>query len=132
MPWRTAPAWPDRPPDGAGLAGKPAAAHGADDVVLTFAFGRHQRLLQNHLENRAGEVGDMVLAVDGDLARTPLHPDAGDSVLALAGGIGAALGVDFLLIDTGRGRARFGLQWSKIFKRHGLAHGVTRSWHSWR
>ena len=38
----------------------------------------------------------MLAVVDGDLACAGLDPDAGDRVLALAGGIGAALGVELL------------------------------------
>src|SRR5262245_48949191 len=68
----------------------------------------------------------MVLAVDGDLAGTALHPDAGDRVLALAGGVGAALRVNFLHVDPGSRRRRVAFQRSKIFKRHSLAHGLGR------
>src|SRR3972149_10587320 len=83
--------------DGAGPAGKPAAAHGADDVELALALGGDERLHQGHLSDGPGKIGDVIFAVDGDLAGTPLHPDAGDRVLALAGGVSAALCVDLLL-----------------------------------
>ena len=42
----------------------------------------------------------MRAAVDGDLAGARLDPDARDGVLALAGGIGAALRVELLHIDA--------------------------------
>jgi hypothetical protein len=45
------------------------------------------------------------LVVDGDLAGAGLDPDAGDGVLALAGGIGAALLVELLDVDRGGGCA---------------------------
>src|SRR3990170_1593885 len=93
--------------DGAGLAGKPAAAHGADDVELALALRGDERLHQDHLQDGPRKIGDVVLAVDGDLAGTPLHPDAGDRVLALAGGVGAALRVDILLIYSGGRRGGF-------------------------
>src|SRR3990170_616485 len=118
--------------DGAGLARKPAAAHGTDDVELALALRGDERLHQDHLQDGPRKIGDVILAVDGNLAGTPLHPDPGNRVLALAGGVGAALGVDLLLIDAGLGCGGFALQRSKIFKGHGLAHGVRRSLHSWR
>ncbi len=53
------------------------------------------------LLRRAREVDRLVTAVDRDLAGAGLHPDAGDGVLAAAGGVGAALRVDFLFADRG-------------------------------
>src|SRR5262249_28086439 len=97
-----------------GLAREPTAADGADDVVLAFALRGDQRLLQDHLQHRTREISGVVLAVDGDLPGSALHPHAGNGVLALAGGIGAALRVDLLLIDTGLGCAGVGLERSKV------------------
>ena len=93
--------------DGGGLSGQAGAAYGAHHVELTFALGGDQRLHQNHLEHGPREIGGTVLAVDGDLAGAPLHPHPGDRVLALAGGIGAALGVE--LLDVLRGFRSGGL-----------------------
>ena len=46
MPWRSAPAWPDRPPP-----------HDlADDVVLSVASGRDQRLAQDHAQHGPREI----------------------------------------------------------------------------
>ena len=97
MPWRTAPAWPD----------KPAAIDGDDHVELAVAVGRDQRLAQDHAQHRTGEIDVLVAAIDGDLAAARLDPDAGDRFLAAAGGIGAALGVA-LVVDLG-GVVGFGL-----------------------
>ncbi len=83
----------------AGLAGQAAAGDGGDDVVLAVAVGGDDRLLQDHLQHRTGEILGEFLAVDGDAAGARLQPDAGDGVLALAGGIGAAVGVELLDID---------------------------------
>ena len=80
----------------AGLAGQTAAGDGADDVVLAGAVGRDQRLLDHHAQHRTGEIDFDLAGVDDDLAGARLDPDAGDRVLALAGGIGAALLVELL------------------------------------
>ena len=85
----------------AGLAERPPPLTVQINVELALALGGDERLLQDHLQHRPREIGDVVLAVDGDLAGALLDPDAGDGVLALAGGIGAALGVELLLIDAG-------------------------------
>src|SRR5262245_4348675 len=122
----------DAVPDGAGLARQSTPSYGADDIVLALALGGNERLLQDHLQNGPREIGGMVLAGDCDSAGAALYPDAGDGVFPLAGGIGATLRVDLLLVDAGFGRARRRLQRSKVFKRHGLAHGLRRSLHSWR
>src|SRR5581483_1486191 len=113
--------------DGAGLARQTAAAHRADDVELALALGGDERLLQDHLEHGTGEIGGVLLAVDGDLAGAGLDPDTGDGVLALAGGIGAALRIDLLHVNP---RGLLPLERPKILKRHRLAHGVRRSLHS--
>jgi hypothetical protein len=82
--------------DRAGLARKAAALDGGDDVVLAFATGNLERLVDDETQRRAREIDFLVAAIDGDLAAAGLDPDAGDRVLAATGGIGAALRVDFL------------------------------------
>src|SRR5690606_13272908 len=90
--------------DRAGLTRKPAALDGGDGVVLALAVGDLERLVDDQTQRRTGEVDFLLAAVDGDLAGAGLEPDAGDRILAAAGGIGAALRVDFLLAQHG-GRA---------------------------
>ena len=87
----------------AGLAGEATALDRDDDVVLGHAVDELQRLLEHEAQHRAGEVDLLVAAVDGDLARAGLDPDASDGVLALAGGIGAALRIDLLDVDGSSG-----------------------------
>src|SRR6185436_15653183 len=82
--------------DRTGLAGKPATLDGGNDVVLAGPVGDLERLVDHQAQGRTGEVHGLVAAVDGDLARTGLQPDAGDGVLAATGGIGPALRVDLL------------------------------------
>ena len=93
MPWRTAPAWPERPPP----------RDRAHDVVLAEPVDDVERLADDHLQGRAGEVVAHDLAVDRELAGAGLEPDAGDGVLAAAGGVGAALRVELGLLRLGRG-----------------------------
>src|ERR1700722_7256224 len=81
----------DAVPHRAGLAGEARADHGRFHVELAEPAGDLQRLGDHHAQHRPGEVDLLVAAVDGDLALAGLDPDAGDRVLALAGGIGAAL-----------------------------------------
>src|SRR5205807_4008061 len=57
------------------------------------------RLGDHHPQHRAGEIDLLVAAVDGDPALAGLDPDPRDGVLALAGRIGTALGVDLALVD---------------------------------
>ncbi|GFO82728.1 MAG: hypothetical protein A49_23550 [Methyloceanibacter sp.] len=58
----------------------------------------------------------MVLAVHRDVAGALLDPDAGDRVLPLTRGIGAALRIDLALVNAlRRGRIAFALQLSQIF-----------------
>jgi hypothetical protein len=76
--------------DGARLAREAAAHDGRHDVELARDAGDREGLAQDHLEHGAGEVGRHLLAVDDDLARPGPDPHAGDGVLALAGGVGAA------------------------------------------
>ena len=85
--------------DSAGLAGETAALDRDDDVVLGQAIDELQRLLEDHAQHGAREVDHLVTGVDRDLAGAGLDPDAGDGVLALAGGIGAALRIDLLDVD---------------------------------
>jgi hypothetical protein len=82
--------------DRAGLAGEAAAVDVHHDVVLAVALGDLERLRQDHAEHGTGEVHLDGAVVDEDLAGARLDPHAGDRVLALAGGIGAAEGVDLL------------------------------------
>jgi hypothetical protein len=108
-------------PDGAGLTGKAAAGDGGADVVLIHALGGNKRLLQNHLEDRAGEVRRDILVVDRDLAVAAGNPHARNGVLALARGIGAALGIE--LLDVQRRGSRIGSlagEVSKILERLGI------------
>jgi hypothetical protein len=83
--------------DRAGLAGKAAALHGADDVILALAVGDRERLVDDEAQRGTREIGFLIAAVDRDLAGAGLHPHAGDGVLAAAGGVGAALLVQLLL-----------------------------------
>ncbi len=97
MPWRTR----------AGLAGQAAAGNGGDDVDTGRRGWRatigcsHDHLQHRTARNRLAEF----LVVDDDLAGAGPDPDAGDGVLALAGGVGAALLVQLLDMD---GRGGFG------------------------
>ena len=93
MPWRTAPAWP----------GKAAAGNRCDDVELAVTGSGDDRLLKDHLQHRTTEIFGEILAIDGDLSSAGLHPYAGDGVLALAGGIGAAEVVDLALVNRSGG-----------------------------
>ena len=87
MPWRTAPAWPERPP--------PLTV--ATTSYWPRALGDVEHLVDDQAQRRAGEIDLLVAAVDDDLAGAGLQPDAGDRVLAAAGGVGAALLVELLL-----------------------------------
>jgi hypothetical protein len=73
-----------------------APGYRADHVVLAGAVGQDQRLLDEHAQNRPREIGFQRPFVDGDLARAGLDPNPRHSVLALAGGVGAALLVELL------------------------------------
>ncbi|MCY1243711.1 hypothetical protein D9M72_567370 [compost metagenome] len=85
--------------DGAGLTRQARTFDGADDVVLRGAVRNGQRLGDHHAQHGTSEVNFLVLAVDGDLAGARLDPNASDRVLALAGRVGAALGVQLLLVN---------------------------------
>src|SRR5262249_11230159 len=93
-----------------GLAGQATAGNRADHVILAVAAGGDQRLLDHHAQHWAGEIDFDLAGVDRDLAGAGLDPDAGDRVLALAGGIGAALLVDFLDVFRRFGRSRLELR----------------------
>src|SRR3546814_6356730 len=99
------------------LTGEAAALHRADDVELIAAVGDQERLGEDHAQHRPGEVDRLVLAVHGDLAGARLDPDAGHGVLALAGGVGAALRVALRLGGGSlglRGHARGSSQLTQI------------------
>src|SRR5690606_33636082 len=85
--------------DGAGLTRQARTFDGADHVVLRGAVRNGQRLCDHHAQHGTSEVNFLVAAVDGDLAGARLDPDASDRVLALAGRVGAALGVQLLRVD---------------------------------
>jgi hypothetical protein len=91
----------------AGLAREAAAGDGADDVVLMQPVGRDQRLLDDHLlsTGRAKYCGHLLpLTVNRPLPG--LTQTRATAFLALAGRIGAALGVDLRLrtaLDLGLG-----------------------------
>ena len=86
----------------AGLARQAAARDGGRSTSYwPCAVGDDERLLDHQAQHRAGEIDFLIAAVDDDLAGAGLQPDAGDGVLALAGGIGAALLVELLLAQRG-------------------------------
>ena len=107
--------------DRTGLAGEAAAGNRGVDVVLVLPGRRDDGLLQDHLQHRTGEEGVEFLAVHGDLAVARLDPHAGDGVLALAGRIGAALGIELLHVD--RASSHRGGDGLEIFERvDGIGH----------
>src|SRR5215213_5921564 len=93
--------------DCAGLAGETATVNVDGDVVLAFALGDLERLSEDHAQHGTGEVDLGRTTVDHDLAGAGLDPHAGNRVLALAGGIGAAERVE--LLDVLRGFRSGGL-----------------------
>ena len=81
----------------AGLAGEPAAGDRDDDVVLAVAVGDAAAAAAGSCAAPGGRnTRSSSRLVDRDLAGAGLDPDAGDRVLALAGRVGAALGVELL------------------------------------
>src|SRR5215210_2316617 len=120
--------------NGASLARETAAAHGANDIELPLALGCDQGLLQDHLQHRTGEISDVVLAVHRDPAGTLLDPDARDRVLASASRVGAALGIELLLIDTGWGFGSIALKRPQALEgtHFGSDHDLKRSLRFWR
>ena len=110
--------------DSTGLTGQTAAGDRRHHVVLVDAGSDLERLVQQHAQNRTGEVDADVAAVDGDLAGTRLDPHAGHGFLPLAGGIGAAQGIT--LRHAGRSRLggqRGGAEGTlQVFERIDLGH----------
>ena len=91
-----------------GLTRKSAASNVHNNVILTHAVGHKQRLLHDHPQHGAGEIGLERTLIDHNLARAGLDPDTGDSVFAFAGCISAPLFVELLHMFGGlssRGRA---------------------------
>src|ERR1700687_3278623 len=106
---------------GACLARQTATGHGADHVVLARPGRCDQRLLDHHPQHWTGEIDFDLAGVDGDLAGARLDPDAGNRVLALAGGVGTAQLVD--LLDVFRRFRRGRLQRRQLIERlHGVGH----------
>src|SRR6267142_56957 len=80
-----------------------------------------QQPLDHHPQHRTGEIDFDFTGVNDDLAGAGLDPDAGNRVLALAGGIGTALLVD--LLDVFRRFRRRRLQLRQLVERlHGIGH----------
>ncbi len=92
--------------NGTGLTGETTTGNGGNDVELTGAIRGNDRLLQDHLQDRTCEILLEFLVVDGDLAGARLDPYACNGILALAGGVSAALCVQ--LLDMNRSGS-FGL-----------------------
>src|SRR3954469_25392367 len=106
---------------GTRLARQTAAGNRADDVVLAGAGSGDQRLLDQHPQHRTGEVDFDFAGVDHDLAGARLDPDAGNRVLALAGGVSAAELVD--LLDVFRRFRSRRLELRQLVERlHGIRH----------
>src|SRR5437764_12061707 len=80
----------DAVPHRAGLARQAAADDRAPHVELAEPVGHDERLTDQHAQDRPREIYGAVAPIDLDLAVAGLDPDAGDRVLALAGGVGAA------------------------------------------
>jgi len=85
--------------DSASLTGETTAGDRCNNIILAVAIGQHDRLTQDHLQNRASEILGEVLAVNGDLAGARFDPDASNRILTFAGCVGAALCVQFLDVD---------------------------------
>jgi hypothetical protein len=90
---------------GAGLARKSTTDNGALNVHLGIAINRDHRLLNQHPQNRASEVSFNDFAIYGHLAGAALDPDASNRVLAAAGCVGAAFGIN-LWLGRGSGSSR--------------------------
>src|SRR5690606_32589628 len=105
----------------AGLARETTAGDRAHHVVLVLAGSRDEGLLDQHTQHGPRKIVLELAGIDDDLAGAGLDPDARDGVLALAGGIGAALLVHLLDV-LGRFR-RLRLQRRKLVEGlHGLGH----------
>src|SRR4051812_27034729 len=83
--------------DRASLAGQAAALDRRLDIILAAPVGDVEHLIDDQAKCRAGEIDFLLSAVDHDLARTRLEPDACDRVLAPAGCVSAAMLVELLL-----------------------------------
>ena len=70
--------------DRARLTGNTAAGNPDDNVKLVFDLGQCQRLTDNQLEGLKAEIIVDVTVVDGDLAGSGLHTDAGKRTFAAA------------------------------------------------
>src|SRR5438128_2133278 len=71
--------------DSARLARQAAALDRRLDVILALAIGHVEHLVDDQAKRRTREIGFLLAAVDHDLARARLEPDARDGVLAAAG-----------------------------------------------
>src|SRR5450432_1363290 len=76
---------------GVGLGAVPPARHGGLDVVLVEHFDELERLAHDHARRLSLEVLVAGHAVHLELARTGLHPNAGNGRLSLAGRVGGFL-----------------------------------------
>src|SRR5205085_5180172 len=83
--------------DRARLARQAAALDRGFNVILTLAVGDVEHLVDDQAQRRTREIDLLLAAVDDDLARARLEPDASDRVLAAAGRIGPAVFVELLL-----------------------------------
>src|SRR5690242_7848828 len=81
----------------AGLAREPAADDRRNDVILTLALGNAERLVDDQAKRGPGKIDLLLAAVNDDLARPRLQPNARDGVLAAAGRVRAAELVELLL-----------------------------------
>src|SRR5262249_30272510 len=77
-----------------GLAGKPAADHCAEYVVLIQAVDRGKRLVDQHAQHWPREIDLPIAAIDGDAAGAGFHPDTRDRILAAARGVSAPLSIE--------------------------------------
>jgi hypothetical protein len=68
---------------------------------LAGAVHDAERLVDDHAQHGRAKYTVMSLPLTVMDAFARLDPDAGDRVLALAGGIGAALGIDLALVARG-------------------------------
>src|SRR5207253_11260186 len=76
--------------DSARLAGQSAALDGRFDVILALAIRDIEDLIDDQAQSRTREIDFLLAAVDDNLARARLEPDACDRILAAAGGISTA------------------------------------------
>src|SRR5262249_55816027 len=108
---------------GSGLTRQPAAFDRAPDIELAEPVRRDERLIDDHPQYRPRKINWAFAAVDVDFAGAGLDPHAGNGVLALAGGIGAAERVAsrfYIHRHRGRNRRRGG-------RRTRLLHRLTQA-----